>query len=77
MQAKFKKCKLQLQKQRAEEIKMLQSNRLKMQEEIDRMKKEMNKLKYTLEMVPQYDIDEFKDNDGDIAFNLASKTMTQ
>ena len=48
-----------------------------MQEEIDRMKKEMNKLKYTLEMVPQYNIDEFKDNDGDIAFNLASKTMTQ
>ena len=48
-----------------------------MQEEIDRMKKEMNKLKYTLEMVPQYNIDEFKDNDGDIAFILASKTMTQ
>ena len=52
----------------AEEIQKLQNDRLKMQEEIDRLKKEVNKLKYTLEKEPQFNIDEFKDNDADIAF---------
>ena len=56
------------EKEQAEEIQKLQNDRLKMQEEIDRLKKEANKLKYTLEKEPQFDIDEFKDNDADIAF---------
>ena len=51
-----------------EEIQKLQNDRLKMQEEIDRLKKEVNKLKYTFEKDPQFNIDEFKDNDADIAF---------
>lgn len=54
--------------EQAEEIQKLQNDRLKMQEEIDRLKKEVNKLKYTFEKDPQFNIDEFKDNDADIAF---------
>ena len=48
--------------EQAEEIQKLQSDRLKMQEEVDRLKKEVNKLKYTLEKEPQFNIDKFKDN---------------
>ena len=39
-----------------------------MQEEIYRLKKEVNKLKYTLKKEPQFNTDEFKDSDADIAF---------
>ena len=49
--------------EQAEEIQKLQRDRLMMQEEIDRLKTEVNKLKYTLEKEPQFNIDEFKDND--------------
>ena len=37
------------EKEQAEEIQKLQNDGLKMQEEIDRLKKEANKLKYTLQ----------------------------
>ncbi|KAL9977585.1 hypothetical protein ACROYT_G015005, partial [Oculina patagonica] len=56
------------QTEKAEEIQRLENEKLKMQEEIDKLKKEVNKLKHTLEKEPQFDIDDFKDNDADIAF---------
>ena len=65
------------EKEQAEEIQKLQNDRLKMQEEIYRLNKEVTKLKYTLEKEPQFSLDKFKDNDADIAFILVSKTMTQ
>ena len=74
MLPKFKKCNLQLQKKTEEagEIQKLQNDRLKMQEEIDRFKKRSEQTnKYTLQKKSHdltYNIDEFKDNDADIAF---------
>ena len=69
MQEEIDRLKKEVNKlKQAEEIQKLQNDRLKMQEEIDRSKKEVNKLKYTLEKEPQFNIDEFKDNDADIAF---------
>ncbi|KAL9984648.1 hypothetical protein ACROYT_G006969 [Oculina patagonica] len=56
------------QTEKAEDIQRLENEKLKMQEEIDKLKKEVNKLKHSLEKEPQFDIDDFKDNDADIAF---------
>ena len=69
MQEEIDRLKTEVSKlEQAEEIQKLQNDRLKMQEEIDILKKEVIKPKYTLEKEPQFDIDEFKDNDADIAF---------
>ena len=58
MQEEIDRLKTEVSKlEQAEEIQKLQNDRLQMQEEIDILKKE-----------PQFDIDEFKDNDADIAF---------
>ena len=66
------------EKEQAEEIQKLQNDRLKMQEEIDRLKKEVNKLKYTLKKEAQFDINEFiKIMMQTLPFILVSKTMTQ
>ena len=56
-----------------EEIRIMQAEmkekeRLQMPSELDSLKKELAKLKYTLEKEPQFNIDDFKDNDADITF---------
>ena len=69
MQEEIDRLKKEVNKlEQGEEIQKLQNDGLKMQEEIDRLKKGVNKLKYTLEKEPQFNIDQFKDNDADIAF---------
>ena len=47
---------------------MKEKERLQMLSELDSLKKELAKLKYTLEKEPQFNIDDFKDNDADITF---------